>query len=328
MGKIFCIFASWMKRFTLILLAALVALPLGAQKKKPKQDMIVFTPQWTAQAQFAGYYVAQELGFYEAEDIKVSITHPNVTQNAESRFRSNLSQATTLQLAQAVEFSANGIPLVNILQTSMNNGMVVISRRGKDPMKQQNAKVGIWAGGFTQLLESVAVQANLNFDWIRAANMVNLYIAGAVDAIAAMSYNEFFQVRQAGFNIPENCVYRLSEHGYNIQEDGVYMSRAYYEKHKEQAEKFARASRRGWDYAAAHPEETLDIVMRYVERNHIATNRILQHLMLEEILALQLDPDSHEREYRIREDMLQLANEVMLKGGLIQRPVTMEELCQ
>ena len=204
--------------------------------------------------------------------------------------------------------------------------MVVISRRGKNPMQQQGEKVGIWAGGFTQLLESVAQQAQLNFEWIRAASMVNLYIAGAVDAIVAMSYNEFFQIRQAGFNVPESCVYRLSDHGYNIQEDGLYVSLDYYEKHKEQALKFARASRRGWDYTAAHPEEALDIVMRYVVKNHIATNRILQHLMLEEILSLQLDPDTHEREYRIREDMLQQANEIMMQGGLIQRYVTLEEL--
>ena len=128
-----------MKRFTLILLAALVALPLGAQKTK---------------------------------GLKVSITHPNATQSAENRVRSNLSQVTTLQLAQAVQFAANGLPMVNILQTSMNNGMVVISRRGKNPMQQQGGKVGIWAGGFTQLLESVAQQAQLNFEWIRAASMV------------------------------------------------------------------------------------------------------------------------------------------------------------
>ena len=290
------------------------------------QDKLVFTPQWSAQAQFAGYYVAQEKGFYKQAGIDVEIVHPSVTQSAMSRIRNNESQATTLQLVQAMDIIDNGIPLVNILQTSMNNGMVVISRRGKDPMQQQHAKVGIWAGGFTQLLESVVVDAQLNYEWIRAANMVNLYIAGAVDAIVAMSYNEFFQVRQAGFQVPESCIYRLSDHGYNIQEDGLYMSRDYYEKHKEEAEKFARASRRGWDYAAAHPDEALDIVMRYVEKNHITTNRILQRLMLEEILALQLDPDSRQREYRIREDMLQLANEMMLQGGLIQRPVTLEEL--
>ena len=268
------------------------------------------------------------MGFYEEEGVNVQIIHPNVTQSAESRLRSHLSHATTLQLAQAVEIAANGVPLVNLLQTSMNSGMVVISRRGKNPMEQRGAKVGIWAGGFTQLLESVVKEANLPFEWIQAATMVNLYIAGALDAIVAMTYNEYYQVKQAGFNLPENCIYRLADHGYNIQEDGLYVTREYYEKHKELADKFARASRRGWDYAEAHPDQALDIVMRYVDRNHIATNRILQSLMLKEILNLQYDPDSGEKEYRIRPDMLQLTNDIMLKAGLIPRPVTLEELCR
>ena len=317
-----------MKRFTLIWLAVLLALPLSAQKKKAESDTLVFTPQWTAQAQFAGYYVAKELGFYEEEGINVQIVHPNATQSAESRIRTHMSQATTLQLAQAIEIIANGTPLVNLLQTSMNNGMVVISRRGKNPLEQPGAKVGIWAGGFTQLLESEVKEANLHYEWIRAANMVNLYIAGAVDAIVAMTYNEYYQVKQAGFNVPENCIYRLADHGFNIQEDGLYVTRAYYEKHQEQAEKFARASRRGWEYTATYPEQALDIVMHYVERNHIATNRIMQSLMLKEILNLQYDPDSGKMEYRIRQDMLQLANDIMLKAGLIPRPVTLEELCR
>lgn len=317
-----------MKRFALIWLAALLALPLSAQKKKAENDTLVFTPQWTAQAQFAGYYVAKDLGFYEEEGVKVQIVHPNATQSAESRIRTHLNQATTLQLAQAIEIIANGTPLVNLLQTSMNNGMVLISRRGKNPMEQAGAKVGIWAGGFTQLLESEVKEANLHFEWIRAANMVNLYIAGAVDAIVAMTYNEYYQVKQAGFNVPESCIYRLADHGFNIQEDGLYVPRAYYEKHREQAEKFARASRRGWEYTLAHPEQALDIVMRYVDRNHIATNRIMQSLMLKEILNLQYDPDSGKREYRVRPDMLQQANDIMLKAGLIPRPVTLEELCK
>ena len=316
-----------MKRFVLILLALFPALLLPARPRE-ESDTLVFTPQWTAQAQFAGYYVAKDMGFYEEEGVNVQIIHPNVTQSAESRLRSHLSHATTLQLAQAVEIAANGVPLVNLLQTSMNSGMVVISRRGKNPMEQRGAKVGIWAGGFTQLLESVVKEANLPFEWIQAATMVNLYIAGALDAIVAMTYNEYYQVKQAGFNLPENCIYRLADHGYNIQEDGLYVTREYYEKHKELADKFARASRRGWDYAEAHPDQALDIVMRYVDRNHIATNRILQSLMLKEILKLQYDPDSGEKEYRIRPDMLQLTNDIMLKAGLIPRPVTLEELCR
>ena len=107
------------------------------------QEKLIFTPQWTAQAQFAGYYVAQEMGFYYKAGIDVEIVHPSVTQSAISRIRDNESQATTLQLAQAMEIINDGIPLVNILQTSMNNAMVIVSRRDMNPLKQVGDKVGI-----------------------------------------------------------------------------------------------------------------------------------------------------------------------------------------
>jgi len=111
-----------------------------------------------------------------------------------------------------------------------------------------------------------------------------------------------------------------------VQEDGVYMTRDYYERHQDQAERFAQASRRGWEWAAEHPEETLDIVMDYVQKNHIATNRVLQKLMLEEILRQQVDRDSGQREFRLRPDMVEMANDMMLRNQLILRKITYDEL--
>ena len=306
-----------------MLLLSAGLLPAAAQRKQPT---LVFTPQWTAQAQFAGYYVAYEMGFYREEGLDVVITHPNATQSAIDRIRSNQSQLTTLQLAQAIQIIDSGVPMVNLLQTSMNNALVIMSRRDCDPMQQKGAKVAIWQAGFTQLAESISAEKQLDYNWVRAASSVNLFIAGAVDATVGMSYNEYYQIRQAGIDIPERCIFRFSEHGFNIQEDGLYVTRAYYEKNRDLIDGFARASRRGWEYAAAHPDETLDIVMRFVNRNNIATNRILQELMLKEILLQQLDPDSGRREFRIRPDMVSKANELMLRNGLIAHPVTLEQL--
>ena len=312
-----------MKRVLLILTLALVEISLPAQDKVAP---LVFTPQWTAQAQFAGYYVAQEKGFYREEGVQVQIVHPNATQSSMERIESNRSHATTLQLMQALEMADHGVPMVNLLQTSMNNALVIVSRWGKNPLDQKGEKVAIWQAGFTQLAEVVMEELQMNYKWITAASSVSLYLAGAVDACVAMSYNEYYQICQAGFSIGEENLYRFSEHGYNIQEDGLYVTREYYKKHKDQADKFARASRRGWEYAAQHPEEALDIVMSYVDRNHIATNRIIQGLMLEEILRLQLDPDSGERSFTLRPDMVQQACELLLRGKIIQRTYTVEDL--
>ena len=297
-----------------------------AQKRKPTDGTIVFTPQWTAQAQFAGYYVAEAKGFYRQAGVNVRIEHPSSTQPAMSRLRNNLCQATTLQLCQAMEIVDGGIPLVNILQTSMNNAMVIVSARGKDPLTQKGAKVGSWSVGFGQLAICMSIKDHLNYEWIRFAQNVNLFISGALDATLAMSYNEYYQLVQAGMEMTNKNVYRFCDHGYNVQEDGVYMTRDYYESHKDQARRFANASKKGWEWAAAHPEEALDIVMQYVDRDHIATNRVMQRLMLKEVLRLQVDRESKKREFRLRPDMVKQASHLMLDCQMLGRDVTYEEL--
>ena len=296
------------------------------QKVAAQDDVLVFTPQWTAQAQFAGYYVAEAKGFYRQAGVKVRIEHPSATQPAMSRLRKNECQATTLQLCQAMEIVDEGIPLINILQTSMNNAMVIVSANGKDPLKQKGARVGVWSVGFGQLAICMSIKDHLDYKWIRFAQNVNLFVRGALDATLAMSYNEYYQLVQAGMEMTDENVYRFCDHGYNVQEDGVYMKRDYYDTHKEQARRFAQASRKGWEWAAEHPEETLEIVMQYVDKNHIATNRVMQRLMLMEVLRLQVDRESKKREFRLRPDMVRLASQLMVENKMLDREVTYEEL--
>lgn len=290
------------------------------------QEKFIFTPQWTAQAQFAGYYVAQEKGFYKEAGLNVEIVHPSLTQPAMKRIQNKESHATTLQLSQALEIVDGGIELVNILQTSMNNALTIVSRRGVNPLTQKGARVGIWASGASQLALCVNKKENLGYEWVPFASNVNLFVAGAIDATVAMSYNEYYQLVQTGLPMDEKCVYRLSEHGYNFQEDGLYVTREYYDKHRDQAKKFAQASRKGWEWAAAHPEETLDIVMKYVQDNHIITNKTLQKLMLEEILRLQVDRDSGKREFRLRPDMVKKLNQLLLECNMLKHETTYEQL--
>ncbi|MBR1546218.1 MAG: ABC transporter substrate-binding protein [Prevotella sp.] len=311
-----------MRKIGISVLFCLLSITAGAQ------DEFVFTPQWTAQAQFAGYYVAEAKGFYREAGVKVRIEHPSATTPAMTRLRNNRCQATTLQLCQAMEIVDGGIPLVNILQTSMNNAMVIVSARGKDPLTQKGARVGIWSVGFGQLAICMSIKDHLNYQWVRFAQNVNLFVSGALDATLAMSYNEYYQLAQAGIEMTDKNVYRFCEHGYNVQEDGVYMTRDYYERHREQARKFAAASRKGWEWAVQHPDEALEIVMQRVNKDRIATNRVLQQLMLKEVLRLQVDRESGKREFRLRPDMVKLASRLMLDNMMLSREVTYEELIE
>ena len=309
------------KKFLIMAAGAILALlPIQAQKK------FIFTPQWTAQAQFAGYYVAKEKGFYKQAGLDVDIVHPSITQPAISRVRNNESQATTLGLCQALEVIDDGIPMVNILQTSMNTSLVLVSRKDVDPLKQPGMKVGIWSTGFGQLAICMSIKDHLNYEWVRFASNVNLFVSGAIDATLVMSYNEYYQLAQAGVKLTERNVYSFSNHDYNVQEDGLYMTRAYYDEHRDEARRFAQASKKGWEWAVAHPDETLDIVMDYVRREHIGTNRVLQKLMLAEVLNLLVDRESKKREYRLRPDMVKKASQLMVENMMLKNEVKYEQL--
>ncbi len=307
-------------------IVSVIALTMLTAIAARAQEHFVFMPQWTAQAQFAGYYVALEKGFYTAAGIDVDIVHPSATQSTLSRVENDDIHATTLELCQALKMVDSGVPVVNILQTSMNNALTIVSRRGKDPLTQTGARVGIWSTDFGDIAVCMSSNEHLGYEWVKYAANMNLFVKGAVDAMVAMSYNEFYQLLQTGLPVTEANAYRFCDHEYNIQDDGVYMRRDQYEQHKELAQKFAQASRRGWEWAAAHPDETLEIVMKYVRENHIATNRTLQRLMLTEVLRLQVDRESGRREFRLRPDMVELASRLMLQNHLLRHEVGYQQL--
>ena len=60
--------------------------------------------------------------------------------------------------------------------------MVIVSRRGKDPLKQRGARVGIWSVGFGQLAICMSIKEGLDYEWIPFASTINLFVAGAIDA--------------------------------------------------------------------------------------------------------------------------------------------------
>ena len=176
-----------MRRFVGLFIAfILCAWNLQAQR-------IVFTPQWTPQSQFAGYYVAQEKGFYKEAGVEVDFQHPSASYSAANRLLEGSSDIITQQLVQAMILIDRGMPIVHVLQTSQRNSLVLISRsdtlRTIDDLKGK--KVGVWKSGFGDLAYIMDSEKNLDIQWIPYLESVDIFLSGAIDAIMAMSYNEY-----------------------------------------------------------------------------------------------------------------------------------------
>lgn len=277
---------------------------------------IVFSPQWTPQAQFAGYYMAQEKGFYQEAGLDVEIVHPitSASESVYSRLVHHESDIIILHLMQAVMENTPQNELINIMQTSQNNSLLFVMQPEYTDISQiDHPKVACWKSGFGELAKCMEFYNNYNFDWIYFTSGINIFISRAVDVIIAMEYNEYFQLLNCGRKISEKNVFRFSDKVGNIPEDGLYCLSSVYKERKADFDLFVKMSIKGWEYARTHPEETLEVVIQRMKAENIPYSSIQQQWMLEKILNAQIDKEQGKATYQLQKQDYQLVRDILEK---------------
>jgi NitT/TauT family transport system substrate-binding protein len=251
-------------------------------------------PQWYPQAQFAGYYVAREKGFYEELNLDVQITHPVSSQNVLEQLKKDNVDIVSLFLISGLTAYSNGIDLVNVGQLSQKSSLLFVTKKSGGILNINdfnNKKVGIWKSGFDELPRIFVKNNNLNVNWILFNSSVNLFLMGGIDILTVTYYNEYDQIINSGINEDELIRFFLNDYGYNVPEDGLYSKSSTLKNKKNEIEKFYQASFRGWLYAKENPEEALEIVLKIMKEEHVPGNYAHQKWMLEKMLELIVPED-------------------------------------
>ncbi|QVL36381.1 ABC transporter substrate-binding protein [Aminirod propionatiphilus] len=275
--------------------------------------------QWVPQAQFAGYYVAFEKGFYLRRGLDVFIIRGGPNREPVRALLAGEADVGTFFLSAALLYRDRGVPLVHLGQIVGRSHQVLLAwrDRGVDGIDDLNGrKVTLWGddfrGGYLALFEDGAVTPKL----IPQYDSITLFRRGLVDACAAMSYNELHRLLLSGVDAEELTVIDLAEKGYGFPEDGLYALAPFAETHPEACGDFVEATLEGWRYAAENVDEALDIVMAYARRAHVPTNRVHQRWMLERILpSILAEPGVLSREAYER------TARTLERVGLIARPL-------
>jgi NitT/TauT family transport system substrate-binding protein len=287
---------------------------------------ITFSPQWSAQSQFAGYYAALEKGFYDEVGLDVSIVHPSNSYSSINMLKDGTTDFITCELIQAMMASDKGIRLVNLLQTTQHTTLVLISHE-KNISKMSDLagrRIGTWKVGFSEIPYIIDKEHKLGVEWVKFINPLNIYISRAIDATLGKSYNEGILFSMSG--ITPGSLLRFSEMGYDYPEDGLYVSEAFFKKNPNVCRKFAEASRKGWEWVRNNRKEAVDIVMKYVKEANVSTNIYVQKWMLEEVLEMQEDEKGEAPSYQLNANAFYWLNDVLLKHGYISKPVEYERL--
>lgn len=287
--------------------AMAAALASGAQAS----DEVTLQLQWVTQAQFAGYYVALDKGFYEEEDLDVTIK-PGGPDIAPPQVLAGGGADIMLNwMPSALAAREKGLPVVNIAQPFKSSGLMLTCWKDSgitSPADFADKTIGVWFFGNEYPFLSWMSQLGFATDGsaggvtvLKQGFNVDPLLQRQADCISTMTYNEYWQVIDAGVGPDELITFKYEDQGVATLEDGIY---ALEDNLKDPAfedrmVRFVRASMKGWKYAEANPDEAAGIVLENDETG--AQTEMHQKRMMGEIAKLTagsngaLDPVDYAR---------------------------------
>src|SRR5713101_461663 len=214
-------------------------------------DTVTIQLKWVSQAQFAGYFVAKEKGFYKDAGLDVTIKPGGPDVAPPQVIAGGGADVVVDWMPSALASREKGVPLVNISQTFKKSGLMLTCRADtgiKKPADFKGKTIGIWYGGIK------IIKQGFNVDPI---------LQKQADCVSTMTYNEYWQVIDGGYKPSQLVVFKYEDEGVATLEDGLYVLEKNLKDPAFVAKmaKFVKASMKGWDYAKKNPDEAVKIIL-------------------------------------------------------------------
>jgi len=236
-------------------------------------DKVTIQLKWVTQAQFAGYYVAKAKGIYKDADLDVTILPGGPDVAPPQVIAGGGADVVVDWMPSALASREKGVPLVNISQTFKKSGLELTCRADtgiKSPKDFKDKTLGVWFGGneypFLAWMAKLGYKTDGSPGGVKVIKQgfnVDPLLQKQADCISTMTYNEYWQVIDAGYKPSQLVVFKYSDEGVATLEDGLY---AMEPKLKDPAfvakmAKFVQASEKGWDWAKKNDKEAAKIVI-------------------------------------------------------------------
>ncbi|MGC3938459.1 ABC transporter substrate-binding protein [Roseobacter sp. EG26] len=259
-----------MKKLTT--LAAGAALGLWGAAAQAADD-VTLQLKWVTQAQFAGYYVALDKGFYEEEDLNVTIK-PGGPDIAPTQVLAGGGADVTVEwMPAALAAREKGLGMVNIAQPFKSSGMMLTCRKDAGVTSTDDfagKTLGVWFFGnefpFLSWMSKLDIPTDGSDNGVTVLKQgfnVDPLLQSQAACVSTMTYNEYWQVIDAGLTPDDLTVFKYEDQGVATLEDGLYVleDKLADPAFEDKMVRFVRASMKGWKYAEANPDEAAEIVL-------------------------------------------------------------------
>jgi NitT/TauT family transport system substrate-binding protein len=236
-------------------------------------DPVTVQLKWVTQAQFAGYYVAKEKGFYKEVNLDVTIKPGGPDIAPEQVLAAGGADVVVDWMPAALAVREKGVPLVNVSQTFQRSGLMLTCAKTsgiKTPKDFPGHTLGVWYFGNEYPFFAWMAKLNIPTDGspkgvsvVKQGFNVDPLIQKQAACISTMTYNEYWQVIDAGFKPDDLIVFKYEDEKVATLEDGLYANgdKLKDAKFVDKLARFVAASDRGWAWAVKNPDAAAQIVL-------------------------------------------------------------------
>ena len=236
-------------------------------------DKFTLQTKWVTQAQFAGYYVALEKGYYDDEGLDVTIKAGGPDIAPPQVIAGGGADILIEWMPAALASREKGLNLVNIAQPFKRSGMMLTCRKDSgisSPSDFADKTLGVWFYGNEYPFLSWMSKLNMATDGssggvtvLKQGWGIEPLLQKQADCVSTMTYNEYWQVIDAGLTPDDLVVFKYQDQGVATLEDGIYVleDRLKDASFKDQMVRFVRASMKGWKWAESNPDGAAEIVL-------------------------------------------------------------------
>jgi NitT/TauT family transport system substrate-binding protein len=259
-----------MKKYMIFAVGAIVAITASIVNAA---DNVTVQLKWVTQTQFAGYYVAQDKGFYEAEGLNVTIKAGGPDIGPMSVLAGGGADVAVDWMPSALAAREQGFANVNIAQPFAGSGMMLVCRkdRGVNSVADLKGKnLYVWYFGnewpFLSWMNKLGLATDGSDGGVSVFRQgwdILPLTQGDANCVSAMAYNEYWQVLAEGLTPEELTVFKYEDEGVATLEDGLYVKEENLSDPAfvDRMVRFVRASMKGWKYAEANQAEAAQIVV-------------------------------------------------------------------
>lgn len=277
----------------MLLVVGAMAFAGGSKDSGSTLDEITVHLKWLPQAQFMGYYMAENLGYYEDEGLKVTITPCDGTVTPEQGVSTGISDIGVSWVPTLITYKAQGYDFVTVAQIYQQSGLLLVSKKEKGITSGKDitasTKVGNWGLGNEYEVKALLQKYGLPTSYINQDFTMNAFDNGSIDLASAMTYNEYGLVINSyegalGYGASNVNKIDMNDEGVAMMEDMLFVSESWLKEpgNEDKLVRFLRASLKGWEAACADP----DAAAAYVSKVGSSVSLEHQKFMASEVKKL------------------------------------------